>query len=93
MINNKDRDETHRMLFDLAFAKRPAEELYDMNKDPEQLRNVAQDPAYQKTKEALARQLTAELRESNDPRVIGDGDRFDQYPYYGGSPMKPGFKP
>ena len=32
--------------YDLCFAKRPAEELYDLSKDPEQLNNLASDPAY-----------------------------------------------
>lgn len=33
-------------LFDLAFGKRPFEELYDLNKDPYQMENVAGDPEY-----------------------------------------------
>ena len=31
-------------LFELAFGKRPAEELYDLKKDPGQLNNVADKP-------------------------------------------------
>ena len=32
-----------------------------------------------------------ELRASADPRVLGNGAKFDTYPYYGGTPKYPGF--
>jgi hypothetical protein len=32
------------------------------------------------------------LRASGDPRVVGRGERFDQYPYLGGAPTFPGAK-
>jgi hypothetical protein len=32
--------------FDLSFAKRPAEELFDVAKDPDDLHNVIGDPSY-----------------------------------------------
>jgi hypothetical protein len=73
-------------LFDLAVAKRPAEELYDLRKDPDQFHNVAADPSYAKVKEELAAGLTAELKATSDPRAFGKGDAFDTYPYYGGQP-------
>ena len=78
-------------LFELAFGKRPAEELYDLKKDPDQLCNVAGDPAYAEVKQKLADRLIYELRASADPRVVGNGDRFDTYPYYGGTPKYPDF--
>jgi hypothetical protein len=30
----------------------------------------------------------AQLRATKDPRVLGNGDAFDNYPYYGGLPKK-----
>lgn len=88
MVDNKDRDAHHRRLYDLAFGKRPAEELYDLTKDPDQLTNVADDPQYKAVKERLAKQLTGILRSTQDPRVVGGLD-FDAFPYLGGAPKYP----
>ncbi len=89
MVQNRDRDATHRKLYELAFGKRPAEELYDLKRDPEQLDNVAADPKYAKTREQLANRLTDQLRATGDPRIIGGGEKFDEYPYLGGVPKYP----
>jgi hypothetical protein len=75
-------------LFKLGFGKRPAEELYDLRKDPAQLNNVADRAEYAKVKSKLAVALMAELKATKDPRVLGRGDAFDKYPYYGGG-LKP----
>jgi hypothetical protein len=93
MIEHRDEDEIHRKLFDLAFSKRPSEELYDLRTDPEQLNNVAGDPTYREVKNDLSKQLTEQLIESEDPREVMVDPPFDYYPYYGGSPLKPGYKP
>ena len=85
----KYRDEPKvKKLFELAFSKRPAEELYDLDKDPDQLNNVAAEPGYAKVKKKLAAALMAELKATKDPRVLGKGDTFDNYPYYGSLPKK-----
>jgi uncharacterized sulfatase len=78
MMDHRDDPEV-KPLFKLAFERRPAEELYDLRKDPNQLKNVAADPAYGKVKSALASKLLAELRATADPRVLGGGDKFDAY--------------
>jgi hypothetical protein len=75
--------------FRLATAKRPAEELYDLAKDPDQLLNVAANPAYAAAKARLARDLAEWQRTTGDPRASADDDRWDRYPYYG-APAKPG---
>ena len=36
-----------------------------------------------KVKMKLKNQLLSELREQGDPRMFGDGDIFDNYPYSG----------
>jgi N-sulfoglucosamine sulfohydrolase len=72
-----------------AFGKRLAEELYDLRGDAEQLENVAADPRHSEVRASLAAQLTDELKAGEDPRVLGGGDAFDQYPYYGSVPIWP----
>ncbi len=62
-------------LYDLAFAKRPAEELYDLRRDPDQIRNVAAEPAFEKQKQALSARLMKVLRDTGDPRLTGAFDR------------------
>jgi arylsulfatase A-like enzyme len=58
--------------FDRAFAKRPAEELYDLSKDPDEIHNVAADPAYAEQKKKLSDELMSRLKEANDPRLAAD---------------------
>jgi len=82
MMQNRNEPKVKK-LFELAFGKRPAEELYDLRKDPGQLNNVADKPQYEKAKKKLATELTAKLKATKDPRVLGKGDIFDKYPYYG----------
>jgi uncharacterized sulfatase len=86
MIEHRDEPQVKR-LFALACEKRPAEELYDLRKDPYQITNVAADPSYAKAKEDLAARLMAALTATGDPRASGQGDVFDAYPYYGGQPQ------
>ncbi|GAF84323.1 unnamed protein product, partial [marine sediment metagenome] len=71
-------------LFEMGFGKRDAEELYDLNKDPDQLHNAASLVEYSQVKDKLAAVLMAELKSSKDPRVMGRGAIFDSYPYFGG---------
>ena len=87
MLEHRDDPEVER-LFELAFEKRPAEELYDLRADSSQLTNVADRPEYAKTRRELASRLMAELKATDDPRGRGQGDAFDRYPYYGGRQPK-----
>jgi N-sulfoglucosamine sulfohydrolase len=70
-------------LYDLAFGKRPEEELYDLKNDPDQIHNIAADPAYTNALQSLSSQLMAELRRTGDPRVTGDGTTYDKPPFAG----------
>jgi len=72
--------------FDFAFGRRPAEELYDLGKDPHGMQNVADDPDYAAVRRRLSERLTSILRETGDPRVTGDGTTFDEPPYAGSLP-------
>jgi arylsulfatase A-like enzyme len=79
-------DPAIKPFYDLAFAKRPAEELYDLAKDPGQLVNVADDPAFAKTKASLAEKLDGGLKASGDPRSFGRGHELESFPYLGRIP-------
>ncbi len=74
-------DPRWKHFYEDAFGKRPAEELYDLRKDPDQMQNVASDEAYATIKAQLSEQLLSTLREANDPRVTGDGDTFERPPF------------
>lgn len=67
--------------YDFAFGKRPPEELYDLAKDPDQVHNLAGEPAYAATKKQLSERLQKLLVDANDPRVSGDGKTFDRPPF------------
>ena len=70
--------------FQLGFGKRPLEELYDLNKDPDYMHNVADDPAYEDVRKQLWQQLLNTLKETGDPRVHGDGKTFERPPFVSG---------
>ncbi|MEC9094909.1 MAG: sulfatase [Planctomycetota bacterium] len=70
-------------LAQLAFGLRPAEELYDLKRDPNQMQNVAGLSPFVKVQQKLRKQLFAHLEKTKDPRVIGGPIHWDHYPYYG----------
>lgn len=72
--------------YDLAFGKRPREELYDLKKDPHQVNNVAADPAYASILADLEQRLMDELRRTGDPRLVDDGRYFETPPLAGPLP-------
>jgi arylsulfatase A-like enzyme len=74
-------DPKYKRFFELAFAKRPSEELYDMEKDPDQVNNVALDPDYGQIKAELDAKLRKGLKATADPRMTGGKVLFDEYPY------------
>ena len=83
LLLDKRTDSSVASHFQLATAKRPAEELYDLRRDPEQLENVAGQPAHQAAQKRLRAELERWLRETGDPRATVDDDRWDRFPYYG----------
>jgi N-sulfoglucosamine sulfohydrolase len=75
--------------FRLAFAKRPAEEFYDLARDPAEMTNVADRSEYAAIKAELSGMLDRWMENTADPRVESGDDRFDRYPY-GGPPLRNG---
>jgi N-sulfoglucosamine sulfohydrolase len=62
---------------------RPAEELYDLSRDPEELRNLAADPAHAARLATLRSDLDRWMREQGDrgtvfaePRLLSDPDSY-----------------
>lgn len=81
-------------LFDAAFAKRPPEELYDIQADPAQMKNLIADPNLAQTLARLRDRLAAWMKETADPRSSNPAtDEFDKYPYLGRDPRPPSRQP
>lgn len=82
MLGNLDRAEVAEQV-DLTMGLRPAEELFDIQSDPDHLRNLANDPEFAAVKTELSERLMRTLQETGDPRVTGEGTTFDLAPYAG----------
>jgi len=81
MLEHKKKSEI-KPLFELAFGKRPKEELFDLVKDPFQLNNVANVAAYRETQVLLSKQLTDYLIATEDPRETKIAFDWDAQKYY-----------
>lgn len=66
-----------------SFGKREEEELYNIEEDPYCINNLIGDGAFDSKHKELQVLLVSELRKQNDPRVLGEGHVFDEYPYAG----------
>jgi hypothetical protein len=73
-----------RRYFELNFGKRPAEELFDLRKDPAQIVNVAESADYAATRKELRARVEKWMRDTGDPRVDPANDAWDASPYFGG---------
>jgi N-sulfoglucosamine sulfohydrolase len=78
LMTNRD---SYRRYFDIAFAVRPEFELYDLKNDPDQVENVAAESGYAKVLRELKDRMQIELKETGDPRSIGDGNTFEHKPF------------
>ncbi len=66
-----------------AFSKRPAEELYDVARDPGQMESVAALEAYSEVKRSLSSRLDRRLLATADPRALGHPPTWEKNPHYG----------
>ncbi len=71
----------NRYIWELSFGKRPEEELYYVAEDPECMNNLVEVAAFDKKRQELRELMETELKAQNDPRILGNGDIFDQYQY------------
>jgi arylsulfatase A-like enzyme len=67
----------------LNFGKRVEEELYNIKNDPFCIKNLASDQNFAELKTKMETEMIQKLTEQSDPRVLGNGDIFDNYPYQG----------
>jgi len=72
----------------LIFAKRPAEELYDLKSDPDQLDNVAHKAGYVDALQQCRQRVDVCMMQTNDPRIDPTYDAWDKFPYYGKAPRR-----
>jgi len=91
VVEHGNKPEVKR-LFDLAFGKRPAEELYDLASDPWQTNNIANRPDYARAQANLRKELDTHLVATKDPRATGQAAQFDRYHYVTGGETKPAAK-
>jgi hypothetical protein len=99
MAANKDRDDIEANdrgdsiadLYDLAFGKRPQDELYVLEDDPHQMDNVATEnpDVVEELRGRLMDDENGELEVTGDPRVTQDDPPFDDYAYTGGGVTYP----
>ena len=69
IIEHKNDSDEIAKSFQWCYAKRPSEELYDLEKDPDQLINIANDSKYKKILQDLRNKLHSKISELNDPRA------------------------
>lgn len=76
---------SYSMYWEQSFGKRPASELYDLQKDSANMMNLLNQQenseAYRETAEQLRQRLFEELKRQGDPRMLGNGHVFDGYIY------------
>ncbi len=89
LIDNRDEWPEY---FEEGYAKRPAEQLYDLMNDPSCMHNLAGESDFDSIRTTLKSTLEEKLTRQGDPRMLGYGDIFDSYPRF--APMRnfPGFK-
>ncbi len=89
LLLGRRQDPAIKPFFDMACAKRPAEELYDLRNDPHETTNVASRPEYSARLKEFRERLQVWMKATADPRdtLEGGDDRFDKYPYFGDRPQ------
>jgi len=82
ILNMRRRGEDHRY-WDMSFGKRPEMELYNIKVDPWCIVNLAADEDMEDTLAFLQAKLFNQLTNERDPRMAGQGELFERYPFQG----------
>jgi uncharacterized sulfatase len=85
ILENKE-DPVVKEMFELAIAKRPLEELYNIIEDPYCLNNLAFSKEHKKEIKRLSKALDEYLLVTGDPQAITGKSAWDDYPYYFNNP-------
>lgn len=85
-------EKKHQAYFDLAVAKRPQEQLFNISEDPGCIKDLSTHEAHQEQLLEYRELLFAQLKEQGDPRALGTGDIFESYPRFARMRAFPGFK-
>lgn len=70
-----------RSYMELAFEKRPYEELYDVDADYYEMSNLVGNASMQEIKRILSEKLERILKETGDPRMEEGVAKFDRMPF------------
>ena len=81
LVLNMGRQQQNSWYYQLSMGKRPPEELYDLTIDIDCIHNLSENPKYSRVKKEMKGIMMKELRKHKDPRIVGNGDVFDNYPF------------
>ncbi|MDF3078979.1 MAG: heparan N-sulfatase [Sphingobacteriaceae bacterium] len=84
ILNQNRRSPGNIPFYQLSFAKRGAEEFYNIKEDRDCVKNLINDASLQTRIAAMRSQLLTELKQQGDPRMFGKGYLFDNYPPFEG---------
>ena len=79
IANGRDNSALHHF-WEWSFGMRPELEFYDLQADPDCIKNLADDTASRNRRDSMKKLLMEQLTAQADPRVTGNGDVFDKYP-------------
>ena len=74
--------------FDWVYGQRPRYELYDLELDPHEATNVANDPTYEDIRLILESKLIAEMNSTGDPRLVNEGEFYETSPMSDPAPSR-----
>ncbi len=77
-----NRKGLNQEFWQLNFGKRPEEELYNLKEDPYCMSNLANEERLIGLKGDLKDLMWKELSAQADPRIMGNGKVFDEYPAF-----------
>ncbi len=79
----EEMEKGNDIFWQYCLAKRPENELFDISKDPQCVRNLSQDVEFMHIRNELLNDLELFCRKTGDPRMLGRRDYFDTFDYIG----------